>query len=270
MESCYRHPGRETGVSCSNCGRPICPECMTSTAVGMRCPECSRQRTTVRRVGSIAAEPTLTYILIGIIALVQLGSLVSGASAAGGGFGGSTLITEGAVSRDAVADGELWRLITAGFLHAGLFHLMFNAFALYILGSMLEPVLGHARFAIVYFVSLLAGSFGALLLEPDGLTVGASGAIFGLMGAAVVIMRHRGINPMESGLGLWLGLNLLITFTIPGISIGGHLGGLVGGALAAAVMFDLRDRSRMPAPLPMLLAGAIGVAAVGGSIAVSG
>ena len=214
-------------------------------------------------------EPMLTYILIGIIVLVQLGAMASGATATGSRFGGSELITDGAVSRPTVADGEVWRLLTAGFLHAGLLHLMFNAFALYVLGSMLEPAIGRLRFATIYFVSLLAGSFGALLLEPDGLTVGASGAIFGLMGAAVVVMRNRGINPMESGLGLWLGINLAFTFAIPGISIGGHLGGLIGGALAAVVMFDLRDRIRMPQLVPVLLAAGIGVAAVAGSIAVS-
>jgi membrane associated rhomboid family serine protease len=271
MDVCYRHPDRETGVSCSNCGRPICPECMTSTSVGMRCPECAGQTTTVRKVASARAdEPTLTYILIGIIVLVQLGAMASGANATGSRFGGSQLITDGAVSRPAVSDGEVWRLLTSGFLHAGLLHLMFNAFALYILGSILEPAIGRLRFAIVYFVSLLAGSFGALLVEPDALTVGASGAIFGLMGAAIVVMRNRGINPMESGLGLWLGINLIFTFSIPGISIGGHLGGLAGGALAALLMFDLRDRVRLPVWAPQVLAVGLGVVAVVGSVLVSG
>ena len=137
------------------------------------------------------------------------------------------------------------------------------------LGSLLEPAIGRVRFGVIYFVSLLAGSFGALLLEPSAPTVGASGAIFGLMGAALVVMRHRGIDPMESGLGLWLGLNLLITFTIPNISIGGHIGGLVGGALAALVMFELPDRVRLPIVAATLLAGALGVASVVGAIAVS-
>jgi membrane associated rhomboid family serine protease len=135
---------------------------------------------------------------------------------------------------------------------------------------MLEPVVGRLRFAVIYFVSLLAGSFGALLVEPDSLTVGASGAIFGLMGAAVIVMRKRGINFMESGLGLWLGINLAFTFALPGISIGGHLGGLIGGALAAALMFHLRDLIRMPPLVPVVLAAGIGAAAVLGSIALSG
>ncbi len=268
METCYRHPDRETGVSCSNCGRPICPDCMTTTSVGMRCPECAHQRTKVKTLGS-ADEPVLTYVLIGINVAVALGAFVSGASATGGGGLGSSLLDDGSVSRAAVDSGEYWRIVTAGFLHTGMIHLLFNMFGLYILGGLLEPAVGRLRFGIIYFVSLLAGSFGALLLEPTAPTVGASGAIFGLMGAAVVVMRNRGINPMESGMGLWIGLNLLITFTIPNISIGGHIGGLIGGAVAAVIMFDLPDRVRVPAMAAAMLAAAIGVAAVAGSIAVS-
>jgi membrane associated rhomboid family serine protease len=245
---------------------------MTTTSVGMRCPECAGQTTKVRTAAAVRRgdEPTLTYVLIGVIVLVQLGAMASGASATGSQFGGSDLIRDGAVSQAAIADGEYYRLLTAGFLHAGLLHLAFNAFALYVLGSMLEPVVGKIRFAIIYFVSLLAGSFGALLIEPGALTVGASGAIFGLMGAAVVVLRNRGIAIMESGLGLWLGINLAFTFAIPGISIGGHLGGLIGGALAAFVMFDVRDRVGMPQLVPLLLGAGVGVAAVAGSIALSG
>jgi membrane associated rhomboid family serine protease len=242
---------------------------MTSTPVGMRCPECARQRTQVKTMRSVT-EPTLTYVLIAVNVLIALGTVFGGASATGGGFSGSPLLDDGAVSRFGVDSGDYWRILTAGFLHTGLIHLLFNMFALYILGGMVEPAIGRARFGVIYFVSLLAGSFGALLLEPSAPTVGASGAVFGLMGAAVVIMRNRGVNPMESGLGVWIGLNLLITFTIPGISIGGHIGGMLGGALAAFVMFDLRERTRLPGLAAMLLAGLIGVAAVAGSIAVSG
>jgi membrane associated rhomboid family serine protease len=269
MDVCYRHPDRETGVSCSNCGRPICPECMTSTSVGMRCPECAGRTTTVRKIAAARGdEPMLTYILIGIIVLVQLGAMASGASATGSSFGGSELIADGAVSRGTIADGEYWRLITSGFLHAGFLHLAFNAFALYVLGSLLEPAIGRLRFGTIYFVSLLAGSFGALLFEPRGLTVGASGAIFGLMGALLVLAYKVGGNTQP--ILAWIGINFLFTFAIPGISIGGHLGGLIGGALAAFVMFDLRDRLRMPALMPVVLAAGIGVASVLGSIAVAG
>ena len=270
MEVCYRHPNRETGVRCSNCERPICPDCMTSTPVGMRCPECARQRTRVRNVRHTSDEPGLTYLLIGINVVVALGSILGGASAAGGSIGGSTLIQEGAISRFAIEQGEYWRLLTAGFLHAGFFHLFFNMFSLYILGGMLEPAIGRLRFGLIYFVSLLAGSFGALLVEPDALTVGASGAIFGLMGAAVVVLRNRGIGLMESGLGIWIGLNLAITFA-PGlnISIGGHIGGLVGGGLAALILFELGDRVRVPPMLPNVLCVLLGAATVAGAIAVA-
>src|SRR4051794_39898051 len=210
-QSCYRHPTRETGVNCSSCGRPICPDCMTPTPVGMRCPECARQRTQVRTVRNLTGEPTLTYILIGINAVVLLGEMLSGASLAGGAFGGSQLIAKGSLYGPAVADGEVWRLVTSGFLHAGLIHLLFNMYALYILGTLLEPAIGKLRFGLIYFVSLLCGSFGALLVSPDTHTVGASGAVFGLMGAAVAVMRQRGIDPWQSGLPLWIGLNLVFT-----------------------------------------------------------
>ncbi len=265
VETCYRHSDRETGVSCSSCERPICPDCMTTTSVGMRCPECARQKTKVKTMASVTT-PSLTYVLIGINVAIGLGSFLSGG-------GGGSLIDQGALSRADVASGEVWRLLTSGFLHDPRipFHLIFNMFALYVLGGMLEPSIGRLRFALIYFVSLLAGSFGALLLEsnPEKLTYGASGAVFGLMGAAVIVLRNRGINPMESGLGLWIGLNLLITFAIPNISIGGHIGGLVGGGLAALLLFDLRDRIRVPQAVATALVVAVGLLAVTGSVAIS-
>ena len=269
MEVCYRHPNRETGVRCSNCERPICPDCMTSTPVGMRCPECARQRTKTRTIRSGAEEPVVTYVLIGINVAVALGALLGGASATGGGIGGSSLLQDGSVSRFEIAEGGYWRLVTAGFLHAGFFHLMFNMLSLYILGSMLEPAIGRLRFALIYFVSLLCGSFGAVLAQPEGLTVGASGAIFGLMAAAAVVARSRGLGLMESGLGIWIGLNLLITFTVPNISVGGHIGGLVGGALTALILVELGERVRLPGAVATLLCVVIGAGAVIGSIVVS-
>src|SRR5829696_5242096 len=265
MEVCYRHPKRETGVRCSNCERPICPVCMTSTPVGMRCPECARQSTKVRTARTMTDEPSLTYFLIALNVLVGLGSLLGG-----GGTTSSGLIDDGGLSAATIRDGEYWRLLTSGFLHGGLFHLLANMLALYILGQMVEPALGRLRFALLYFVALLCGSFGALLLSPDSLTVGASGAVFGLMGAAAVVARNRGINLMESGLGIWIGLNLLITFTIPNISIGGHIGGLVGGVVAAFLLLELPERMRLPDIAASLACVAIGAAAVVGSIVISG
>ncbi|HET8673082.1 MAG TPA: rhomboid family intramembrane serine protease [Thermoleophilaceae bacterium] len=269
METCYRHPSRETGVACSNCGRPICPECMTPTPVGMRCPECSRQRTRVMTSRSMYAQPTATYALIAINVIVFLAELVSGVSASSGINGTSDLIRHGALSRATVANGDYWQLVTSGFLHATIFHIAFNMYALYILGLMLEPMVGHMRFLLIYFVSLLAGSFGALLLTPHGFTVGASGAVFGLMGAAILEMRNRGIDPMQSGLPFWLGINLIFSFTISGISVGGHIGGLVGGGLAAIALFQVGKRRTIPAPVGPLLACALGVVAVVGAIVVA-
>jgi membrane associated rhomboid family serine protease len=243
---------------------------MTTTSVGMRCPECARQRTQVRTMGAASSEPRLTYLLIGINVVVFLGATLGGASATSGGVSGSELLTEGALSRAAIADGEYWRLLTAGFLHAGLFHLGLNMLSLWILGSILEPAVGRVRFALIYFVSLLCGSFGALLLQPTGLTVGASGAIFGLMAAAAIYARNRGLSLMESGLGVWIGLNLVITFVVPGISIGGHIGGLIGGALATLVLFDLRDQVRLGEAVTAAICAVLGLVAVAGSIAVAG
>ena len=271
MEACYRHPNRETGVRCSNCERPICPDCMTSTPVGMRCPECARQRTRVRTMRSAAAggEPVLTYLLIGICVVVFIGQVAGGASATGGSLGGSKLFEQGALNGPDVASGDYWRLLTAGFLHASFFHLFFNMFSLWILGQLLEPAIGSVRFGLIFLVSVLAGSFGALLVDPNSLTVGASGGIFGLMGAALVVMRNRGLNPWESGLGLWIGLNLLLTFTVSNISIGGHIGGLIGGTLAALVLYELPSALRLPPATANLLCAALGVAAVAGSIVVA-
>jgi membrane associated rhomboid family serine protease len=247
MATCYRHPGRETNVSCSNCGRPICPDCMTSTPVGMRCPECASQRTRVQRapVGALASgRAPATYALIAINVLVFLAELLAGGS---GSFeGGGKLIRDAALNGPAINDdGEWWRIITGGFLHAGLLHIAFNMFALYILGTLLEPAIGTARFVGIYAVSLLAGSCGALLLDPNENTVGASGAIFGLMAAAFIIARGRRLEALASQIGIFVVINLVITFSIPNISVGAHLGGLLGGALAALVISQA-ERRRMP------------------------
>ena len=173
---------------------------MTPTPVGMRCPECSRQRTRVVTARNISAVPTVTYVLIAVNVIIFIGELATGVGAVSGGLGGSWLIEHGALSRFTVAQGEWWRLVTSGFLHASLIHIGLNMYILYMLGQMLEPSIGGFRFALIYFVALLAGSFGALLFTPVGLTVGASGAVFGIAGAGVFVMRSRGIDPWQSGL----------------------------------------------------------------------
>jgi membrane associated rhomboid family serine protease len=273
MAVCYRHPNRETGVSCSNCGKPICPDCMTATPVGMRCPDCSRQRTPVRTLRSVYADPTATFVLIGINVLLYLGTWMSGGDTSSvyidlGTLGSATFQGDPI----GVAHGEVWRLVTGAFLHDpnNPLHIVFNMYVLYWLGTMLEPVLGHVRFVALYFASLLAGSFGALVAEPHGLTVGASGAVFGLMAAAFVFQRARGVDPWRSGLGPVILFNLALPFVFPNlnISIGGHVGGLVGGAVAALAMEWLSTRRRGDL-FPVLACVIVGAVAVGGALSVA-
>jgi membrane associated rhomboid family serine protease len=273
MAVCYRHPNRETGVSCSNCGKPICPDCMTATPVGMRCPDCARQRTPVRNMQNVYAAPTATYVLIAICVVIWIGEALSGGR--GSQFYIDFSLIGGAIGPDGqpigVSQGEYWRLITGAFLHdpANPLHVGFNMYILYWLGTMLEPVLGHVRFLALYFASLLAGSFGALLFSSSlAATTGASGAVFGLMAAAFMLQRARGIDPMQSGLGVVILLNLGITFLIPGVSIGAHLGGLIGGALAALAI-ERVGRGRIASLVPVLACGAIAVVSFGAAIAVA-
>jgi membrane associated rhomboid family serine protease len=216
-----------------------------------------------------SGQPTATYALIVVNVAVFLAELVSGVSLVGSSFGGSKLILHGALFGPKVADGEYWRLVTSGFLHFNLWHIAFNMYALYILGNLLEPAIGHVRFALIYFVALFAGSFGALIVTPDSLTVGASAAVFGLFGAAIVELRSRGVDVMATGLPLWLGINLLFTFTFNGISVGGHIGGLVGGTLAGIAIGELDKRRNIPRLAGPILAVAIGVISVIGAIAVA-
>jgi membrane associated rhomboid family serine protease len=270
MATCYRHPSRETGVSCSNCGKPICPDCMTSTPVGMRCPDCAGQRQRVHTMRSMHVDPIVTYVLIGINVLMFLGSGGGGGVLTGGGSGGSRVFLDFALWGPAIdVNHEYYRLITGGFLHSGILHIGFNMYILYWLGTMLEPSLGHLRFGALYFASLLAGSFGALLLDPNAVTVGASGAVFGLMGAAFVLQRARGIDPMQSGIGPIILINLVLGFVIPNVSVGGHIGGLVGGVICAFAMERLAGRGR-GVLLPVAACVVIGLLAAVAGVAVSG
>jgi membrane associated rhomboid family serine protease len=156
----------------------------------------------------------------------------------------------------------------AGFVHAGIIHLALNMYVLYIAGSLLEPGIGRARFLGLYFVSLLAGSFLALVFDPNSNTVGASGAIFGLMAAAVVIARGRGRNDVAQQFGLFVVLNLFLTFSVSGISIGGHIGGLIGGALAALAILAIERRGSSGPALPLEIPALVllGTASVVGAL----
>ena len=270
MAECYRHPGRETNVRCSSCERPICPDCMTVTPVGMRCPECARQRTRVRGVapGLRAGRAPATYALIAINVAAFVAAVATGS---GGDLlnAGGTVFRHGSLFGPAVANGEWWRIVTGGFLHAGLFHIALNMFALYVLGTLLEPAIGTPRFLAVYFASLLAGAFGALLLTPDSPTVGASGAIFGLLAAAFVIARHRGVAQLASQLGFFILLNLVFTLGASNISIGGHLGGLAAGGLSGLLIVFAERRARRPVELEALGMLALAAISVAGALAVA-
>jgi membrane associated rhomboid family serine protease len=238
----------------------------------MRCPECSRQRTKVVRMRDMTRVPVVTYTLIAINVIVFLAEGSSAYTISGAASG--TIATKGALlgsselpalAGQGVAHGQWWRIVTSGFLHEDFIHIGFNMLVLYYLGIMLEPALGRVKFGLIYAVSLLCGSLGALLVSPHVLTVGASGAVFGVMGAAAVEMRARQIPIMQSGVGMLIVINLIISFTGSNISWGGHIGGLIGGALAAWVL-QLGERYRSQA---LALAGcaAIGVAAFAGGLA---
>jgi membrane associated rhomboid family serine protease len=258
--TCYRHSNRVTGVSCSNCGNPICPDCMTPTPVGMRCPDCSAQKTPVRNLRSMAVEPIATYELIALNVAIYFGASSSPTAY-------SNLVLAGPY----VANGDWWRLITAGFLHDQLWHVGLNMLALFWLGRMIEPALGHARFLGIYFASLLTGSLGVILLSPNTETLGASGAIYGLLGAAIVMARNRQIDLMQSGLIPILVLNLGLTFVMAGkLSIGGHIGGLIGGLIVTFLVEEIARRRRSTSWIPAIVACVVvGVAAFVAAITIS-
>jgi membrane associated rhomboid family serine protease len=243
---------------------------MTPTPVGMRCPECSRERTKVRTARHIRAssDPIVTYTLIAINVVVFLAEGGTGASVGNG--GGGTIFVKGVLFGPLIAHNhEYWRLISAGFLHDGFLHLLFNMMFLYFMGPALEQMIGRSAFVAVYFASLLAGSFGALLLQPQAATVGASGAAFGVLGALIVVARNRGIPIWQSGLGITLAINVVFSLSFRQISIGGHLGGLIAGVIAGALIVELGERRRMHA---LALGGCalLAVASVAGALAVAG
>lgn len=227
--SCYRHPDRVTFVSCTRCGRPVCPECMRSASVGQQCVDCVQQsaqtviapaRTSRRRTGPL---PVVSYTLIAINVLVfVLQGLLPG------------LQQKLSLWPVAVAGhGEYFRLITSAFVHYGLVHILFNMYALYVLGPPLEEHLGRGRFASLYGLSALGGSVLVYLLSPlSAATAGASGAIFGLFGATFVASKRLNLD-VKWLIGL-IAINLVMSFTFPGVSWQGHIGGLFTGAVVAA------------------------------------
>lgn len=238
---CYRHPGREATLRCSNCERPICTDCARDTPVGYRCPDCAP---TSR--AAIADDLLVTKTIIGAcVAVYVLGMMLAVSDGGQVGLmsaGSNPLTTHGQLSALQVWQGDWWRIFTVGFLHAGLLHLGLNMWFIWIFGGLLEPALGRVQFAAFYVASLVGGSVGALALSPFNTpTVGASGAAFGLLGVALILARKRGLNELASQLMMLAVLNLAISF-VPGISLGGHLGGFVTGLALGAIAFGPLQR----------------------------
>lgn len=206
------------------------------------------------------SAPNLTYALIGINIVAWL--IQRGNSQ----FTFDYAFIENALGRNGtigVANGEWYRIVTSGFLHSpgSFIHLGFNMYALWVLGPHLEKILGQVRFGLLYFTGLVGGALGITILESTGITLGASGAIFGLFGAMVVFQHSRGIDPLRSRLTMIIGFNLLITFTIPGISVGGHVGGLFFGFIGGLLLFNPGIRRSLPKPDIALGILLIGIAA---------
>jgi membrane associated rhomboid family serine protease len=266
---CYRHPDRETGVSCSECGRGICPDCMVFAPVGIRCPDHAgvaqgpaRVTTGVRRAAYEGGGALVTKTLIGLNVLVFLINLAQGStlSRVSGSLFEKGALYIGSPFTSGLADGEWWRLITSAFLHGSLIHLGLNMLVLWIVGTPVEQAIGRGRFLALYIVSGLAGSAGALLFDPGAITVGASGAIYGILGAALVLESQGSHVLGGQAFGLIV-FNLVLTFAIPNISIGGHLGGLAGGALAMLALSRF-GRTHAIYGRPGLV-GVVGLIAVG-------
>jgi membrane associated rhomboid family serine protease len=249
---CYRHPGRETGVRCSRCERPICPDCMVTASVGFHCPECVREAgKSVRPVKTMyggrarGGGGEVTKALVGINIAIFLVTVSSGASAVSG-SGTSDVYQRFALIPPAVANGEWYRLISSMFLHYGVLHLAVNMYALWIMGHALESMLGRLRYLALYFLAGIGGSIFSFALGPVfAQAAGASGAIFGLFGAFFIILRRRNLE--TGGIVAMIAINLVFSFTISNIDWRGHVGGLIAGAavgfvFAAAPTGPRRDR----------------------------
>jgi membrane associated rhomboid family serine protease len=254
---------------------------MTPTPVGMRCPACARERTKVRRLTAPRQSRfSVTNILIAINVVVFLAETWTGAPLGGGGGGsvwyhgilyGPALTGYDPASAyvSALGTHQYWRLLTGGFIHDGILDIAINMLSLWFVGRALEPAIGSLDFGVVYFASLLAGSFGVMLFQPDVPTVGASGAIFGIFGALIVLAYRRGVSLMQTGLLPILALNVIITLTLPNISLGAHLGGFAGGLICGWLVVEVHQRRGRQA-LALAGCGVLAAASVAGAIALAG
>lgn len=275
---CYRHPDRRSFVLCQRCLRTICPECQTQAAVGVICPECLRDqqkaqspaqrraerrwsrpfRSRPRAVTVSDTRPIVTYAIIGITAFVYLLQLIPGI---GGPIGESLAFWAPLIYPGLSGAFEPWRLLTAALVHSSLWHVGLNMLALFMIGRSLEPLLGRWRFLTLYVLSALGGSVAVTLLSFGTSVVGASGAIFGLFGALLVIGRHIGAN--IAGIAIVLGINLVIGF-IPGFNVSwqAHVGGLVTGLIIAFVFTRTRAVRQRRLQIALLVAVGAGLVAL--------
>jgi membrane associated rhomboid family serine protease len=271
---CYRHPGRQSFVLCQRCMRTICPECQTQAAVGVICPECLKeqqknrtpaQKKAQRRWGRTAVlapasgRPVVTYAIMALTAFVWLLTLIPG-------FGQDVRAALGFYTPylyPHLNGGvfEPWRLLTAALVHSGLWHVGFNMLSLWIIGRTLEPMLGRWRFLTLYALSALGGSVAVACLAPTTFVVGASGAVFGLFGALIIIGRQMGAN--ITGILVIIGINLVIGF-VPGFNVSwqAHIGGAVTGLLVALIVTRTRRRDQRRWQILWLIALGVGLVAI--------
>jgi membrane associated rhomboid family serine protease len=261
---CYRHPDRETYISCQRCGKPICPDCMRQASVGFQCPDCVREGTaTMRRPRTALGgrfRPGSAYITITLIAVNVAFFVIAQAT---GQNDNSVFVrrmelwTDIDIPRlhiEGVAQGSYWQLITSTFLHVQVLHILLNMIGLWIFGTFLEAQLGRWRFVALYLLTGLAGSVAVYLLtDPNsGPSLGASGSIFGLFGAALIVLLRQRAD--VSQLVLLLVLNLVITFTASNIAWQAHVGGLAAGLLLGAGFAYAPRKQRQPIHVGLVIA----------------
>lgn len=261
---CYRHPRAESFVLCQRCGKTICPECQIQAAVGFHCPDCAGVKKSGGLGGlfrrgssgsvSVGTRPSATYVLLGIIVAVYAGQLLSGG-----------LLTQLFLYWPPLTAIEPWRMVTTIFVHSqsSVFHILFNGYSLFILGTLVERLIGPGRFVTLFLLSGFGSSVLVSMLYPTSAVVGASGAIFGLFGALFVIQRSFG--GANTQLLIVLGLNLVMGFIVPGISWQAHIGGLITGAIVANIMVRTRgeDPKRQRQGLGLVGLGLVALTVLG-------
>ncbi len=260
--TCYRHPDRRASSGCQRCDRPICTEDMKAASVGFHCPECVKEAgQRVYTTNSLQFQPLVTQALIAVNVLAYFAQQAL-----------PDLTIDGLLFGPLIAEGEWWRLLTSGFLHGSLFHIGFNMYLLWMIGPELEKAFGKAKFLLLYFGSLFAGAAAVTIFNWDAPTLGASGAVLGLAGAMAAVYQIRGFNFRQSPVYGLVVLNLALPVVTAFVNIGfgrisfwGHFGGMVGGAVIAAVLIYLPERGIIPKNLAVSAAAAavVGFAVLG-------